>query len=64
MNDDPFDLPDTVSNVGPWFIAESDSKCAYGDPIQEGDTIRAIGGGYYEHEKCADLIRRMLGHEW
>ena len=40
------------SGPGPWFPARFDSEC--GDPIDEGDTIRADGEGGYVCEPCGE----------
>jgi hypothetical protein len=42
------------SGPGPWFEARFPSRCACGEPIAEGDEIRADGLGQYAGRCCED----------
>ena len=45
------------SGPGPWFPARFDSECdGCGDPIDEGDQIRADGEGGYVCEGCGEEL--------
>jgi hypothetical protein len=51
--DDPFDSPNDRSGPGPWFYASFESDCdGCGEPLYEGDLIRADGDGGYEGQDC------------
>lgn len=54
---DPFEPADsgTGPRPGPWFYASFDSECdTCGEPLYEGDLIRADGSGGYEGQDCCD----------
>lgn len=51
---DPFDSPDDRSGPGPEVYADYDSDCGNcGEPVYEGDIIRADGDGW-AHTECVD----------
>lgn len=39
---------------GPWFAARFASRCPCGEPVQEGDEIRADGQGQYVGRCCEE----------
>lgn len=43
---------DDREGKGPWIVASFDSECPCGDPIFEGDMIRADGDGEWEGQEC------------
>ena len=46
-----------MTRPGPWFPARFDSECdECGDPIDEGDEIRADGEGGYACKGCGEEL--------
>jgi hypothetical protein len=52
---DPGAEPETqraFTGPGPWFEARFASRCPCGEPVREGDEIRADGQGQYVGRCC------------